>query len=119
MRHVYDRAAAMRSLGIIIYPDGSQAEIIAVRYADTNHPTHRIEPLVTSRRLTYAPFGLLMLALLAFGLSGTMSGCVHLQRVGDKPICLLDYDTGIKSCQYDTWKACHDDLRKDTMCYHR
>lgn len=107
----------MRSLGIIIYPDGSQAEIIAVRYADTEHPTHRIEQLVKPRRLTYAPFGMLVAAALL--LSNCLVGCSHLQVKGDKAICLVDYKTGIKLCEYDTWKACHADIRKDTMCYHR
>lgn len=107
----------MRSLGIIVYPDGnggfSQAEIIAVRYSDTNHCTIRIEPLAKPRRLTYAPFGLLIaMALL-------LIGCVHLPVKGDKPICLLDYKTGIKFCEYDTWEDCHADLRKGTMCYRR
>lgn len=56
-------------------------------------------------------------ALLAFLIAAGSSGCVTLQRVGDKPICLLDYKTGIKHCEYDTWQACHADLRNNSMCY--
>ena len=98
-----------RSLGVVIYPDGSQAEVWELAF----DMGIRFERLAKPRRLTLAPY--FLLALLAFGLSG----CVHLQRVGDKPICLLDYKTGIKHCEYDTWEACHADLRDKSMCYHR
>lgn len=48
-----------------------------------------------------------------------LAGCVHLPIKGDKPICLVDYQTGIQHCEYDTWQACHADLRNHSMCYKR
>lgn len=94
------------SLGVVVYPDGSQAEIWLgdgrLRFVD-----------ISPRRLTLAPFYLLVSALLL------LSGCVHLPVKGDKPICLIDYKTGIRHCDYDTWEACHADLRNQSMCYHR
>lgn len=99
----------IRSLGIVIYPDGSQAEVFKV---ELSHPM--FVSLRKPRRLTLAPFGLLLGLMLLM-----LSGCVHLQMVGDKPICQLDYQSGIKHCEYDTWQACHADLRDKNLCYHR
>jgi len=103
----------LRSLGIIIYPDGSQAEIWVGEAFGVPLNGPYIKRLAKPRKLTFAPY--FLLALLSLGLSG----CVHLQRVGDKPICLLDYETGIKHCEYDTWEACHADLHRQSMCYKR
>lgn len=51
------------------------------------------------------------------GAALTLSGCVHLQqRTGDKAICLVDYKTGIASCEYDTMKACREALRNGCVC---
>ncbi len=98
-----------RSLGIVVYPDGSQAEVWQLAYG----MGVRFERLAKPRRLTLAPFYLLVAAALL------LVGCVHLPIKGDKPICLIDYQSGIRHCDYDTWEACHADLRDKSMCYHR
>ena len=99
----------MKSLGIVIYPDGSQAEIIQGPWDDMIS----FVPLKKRRKLTFAPFYLLVLALLL------QVGCVSLPIRGDKPICLLDTQAGVRHCDYDTWEACHADLRDHSMCYKR
>ena len=106
----------MRCLGVVIYPDGSQAEVWEESWITAfihGPPKIGFRPLKRPRKLTFAPY--FLIAVLSFALPG----CVHLQRVGDKPICLLDYDTGIKHCVYDDWKACHEDLQRNTICYRR
>lgn len=104
----------MRSLGIVVYPDGSQAEIIE---HETGAPIWEtwteVIRLKKPRRLTLAPFYLLISVLLL------LVGCVHLPVKGDKPICLLDMKTGVKLCNYDTWQACHADMQDYQQCYHR
>lgn len=105
----------MRCLGVVIYPDGSQAEVWTERWVSSFETTGYADkivfrPLKRARKLVFAPF---LLALLAFSLSG----CVHLQqRTGDKAICLVDYKTGIASCEYDTMKACREALRNGCVC---
>lgn len=105
----------MRCLGVVIYPDGSQAEVWTERwFSDFNEFADKIVfKSIKARKLKFAPF--FLIGLLSFALSG----CVHLQRVGDKPICLLDYDKGVKECKYDTWQACHADLKRNSICYRR
>lgn len=97
----------MRCLGVVIYPDGSQAEVW-----DTEQSHISFRP-IKPRRLTFAPFYLLVSML------WLLSGCIHLQVRGTKPVCLIDYHTGIKHCKYDTWKACKADLRDGSMCSPR
>lgn len=46
-------SSGIQSLGIIVYPDGSQTEVFKVELSYT-----MFKPLRSPRRLTMAPFGL-------------------------------------------------------------
>lgn len=96
---------ADRSLGIIVYPDGSQAEIIQ-RHVDAPiwETWTEIKPIKRARRLTFAPFHLLVLASLL------LVGCGHMQVQGSKPYCMSHYQEQVRVCEYDSMAACRAEL---------
>lgn len=103
---------ADRSLGIIVYPDGSQAEIIQ-RHVDAPiwETWTEIKPLKARRRLTFAPFNLLVsLPLLLVMASLLLVGCGHMQVQGTKAYCMSHYQEQVRVCEYDSMAACRAEL---------
>lgn len=109
---------ADRSLGIIVYPDGSQAEIIQ-RHVDAPiwETWTEIKPIKRARRLTFAPFHLLV------GLSLLLVGCASLRSnivtTGEKDYCLADFREQTRSCEYDSYRECMAAIEERGYCHPR